>query len=254
MRKHVMTTQCPTPADAAPEPLRRPFLQGLRGSLPFLLAVVPFGMVFGVIATEAGFTLAQTMGFSVGVFAGASQLAAVQLMTENAPVLIVMATALAVNLRLAMYSAALSPYLGAAPVWQRALVAYLLVDQSYALAHAKYEASPRMTLSARFAFYLGSVALVVPMWCVASYLGAVLGNRIPPALPVDFAVPITFLAVIAPMLRTLAHVAAALTSIVGVLLLAALPFNLGLLVAALLALAVGAQVEVWMARMREGRG
>ncbi len=245
----------PATPDAAP-PLSgtRGFLQGLRDSLPFLLVVIPFGMVFGVVATEAGLTVTQTMGFSVGVFAGASQLAALQLMTENAPTLIVLATALAVNLRLAMYSASLAPFLGPAPAWQRALVAWLLVDQSYALAHARYEASPRMPMPARFAFYLGSVALVVPMWCVASYLGAVLGNRIPAGLPVDFAVPITFLAVIAPMLRTLAHVAAALTSVLGVLAFAALPYNLGLLVAALLAMAMGAQVELWLVRrLKDGR-
>lgn len=245
-----MTRMHPTDDADRALPPGRLFLQGLTDSLPFLLAVLPFGMVFGVIATEAGLTITQTMGFSVGVFAGASQLAALQLMTENAPVLIVMATALAVNLRLAMYSASLAPFLGPAPVWQRAIVAWLLVDQSYALAHAKYEARPRMPLPARFTYYLGTVAVVVPMWCVASYLGAVLGNRIPAGVPVDFAVPITFLAVIAPMLRTLAHVAAALCSALGVLVFAFLPFNLGLLAAALVAMAVGAQVELWMSRRR----
>jgi 4-azaleucine resistance transporter AzlC len=230
-----------------PSPLRA-FWSGLRDSLPFLLVVAPFGMVFGVVAIEAGLTLAETMGFSIGVFAGASQLVALQLMTENAPILIVIATALAVNLRLAMYSASLAPYLGAAPVWQRALVAFLLVDQSFALAHAQFEARPKLPLQVRIWYYIGTVTLVVPLWCVATLLGAVLGNRIPVGLPVDFAVPITFLAIIAPMLRTLAHVAAALTSVLGVLLLAFLPFNLGLLVAALLAMAVGAQVEAWRAR------
>jgi len=230
-----------------PSPLGA-FWRGLRDSLPFLLVVVPFGMVFGVVAIEAGFTLAETMGFSISVFAGASQLAAVQLMTENAPVLIVIATALAVNLRLAMYSASLAPYLGAAPVWQRALVAFLLVDQSFALAHSQFEARPRMPLQVRVGYYIGTVTLVVPLWCVATWMGAVVGNQIPVGLPVDFAVPITFLAIIAPMLRTLAHVAAALTSVLGVLVLAFLPFNLGLLVAALLAMAVGAQVEAWRAR------
>ena len=240
------TDTAPTPSSGAA------FWLGLRDSLPFLLVVIPFGMVFGVVAIEAGLTVTETMGFSIGVFAGASQLAALQLMTDNAPMLIVIATALAVNLRLAMYSASLAPFLGAAPVWQRALVAYLLVDQSYALAHAKYEASPRMPLSARIGYYIGAVTLVVPLWCVASFLGAVLGNRIPAGLPVDFAVPITFLAVIAPMLRTLAHVAAAITSVLGVLLLAFLPFNLGLLVAALVALMVGARVEVWMTRQKIG--
>jgi predicted branched-subunit amino acid permease len=245
-----MASPDPTVAAVRPPSTGRSFWLGLRDSLPFLLVVVPFGMVFGVVAIEAGLTVAETMGFSVGVFAGASQLAAVQLMTANAPLLIVIGTALAVNLRLAMYSASLAPYLGAAPVWQRALAAYLLTDQSYALAHGRYETSPQMPLAARFGYYIGSVTLVVPLWCLATLLGALLGARIPSGVPMDFAVPITFLAVIAPMLRTLAHVAAALTSVVGVLVLAFLPFNLGLLVAALLALVVGAQVELWLARQR----
>lgn len=244
----------PPAASARPLSAARAYRLGLRDSLPFLFVVIPFAMVFGVVAVEAGLSLSQTMGFSIGVFAGASQLAAVQLMTENAPLVIVIATALAVNLRLAMYSASLAPFLGAAPVWQRALVAYLLIDQSYALAHARYEAGPPLSPAARFGYYLGAASLVVPLWCVASFLGAVLGARIPAGLPMDFAMPITFLAVIAPMLRTLAHVAAALTSVLGVLLLAFLPFNLGLLVAALLALVVGAQVEAWLVRQRIGAG
>ncbi len=249
-----MAAPIPTSATTPVPSTGQAFGRGLRDSLPFLLVVIPFGMVFGVVAIEAGLTVAETMGFSIGVFAGASQLAAVQLMADNAPIIIVIATALAVNLRLAMYSASLAPHLGSAPVWQRALVAYLLVDQSYALAHEKYEANPKMPLPARFGYYIGSVTLIVPLWCAASLVGAILGNRIPAGIPVDFAVPITFLAVIAPMLRTLAHVAAAITSVLGVLLLGFLPFNLGLLVAAVFALIVGARVELWLTRQQIGQG
>jgi predicted branched-subunit amino acid permease len=83
--------------------------------------VVPFAILFGVVGTEAGLNLAQVMGFSIGVVAGASQFAALQLMSENAPALIVVASALAVNLRMAMYSAALAPHLGPASLRDRAL-------------------------------------------------------------------------------------------------------------------------------------
>lgn len=220
--------------------------------------VIPFGMVFGVVATEAGLDLAATMAFSIMVIAGASQLAAVQLMTENAPALVVILTALAVNMRMAMYSASLAPWLGAAPFWQRGAMAYLLVDQVYAAAHLRYETGPPMSLSARVGYYFGVVVPVAPFWYLATLAGALAGNAIPSALPLEFAVPITFMAMIAPLLRTLAHVMAALVSVVAALALAFLPLNMGLLIAALLAMATGAHVEQrmerWRARQRPGDG
>ena len=232
---------------------RRAWLQGLRAGMPFLLVVTPFGMVFGVIATEAGLNVVETMAFTIVVIAGASQLVAVQLMSEHAPTMVVLATGLAVNLRMAMYSAALAPHLGAAPVWQRALIAYLMLDQSYAAAHARYEEAPEMPRSAKVAFYFGAVTLVVPLWYLATLAGALAGNQIPAGLPIDFAVPATFIALFAPMLRTLAHVAAAIVSVVMTLALAFIPYNLGLLVAAVRALMTGAQLERMATRNRKAR-
>lgn len=221
---------------------------GFRMGLPFLLVVVPFGLLFGVVATEAGFTTTQTMAFSSVVFAGASQFAALQLMAEDAPILIVIATALAVNLRMAMYSASLALWLGDAPLWKRALIAYVNVDQSYAVSINKYEDEPQLSLSQRIAFFFGAVTPVCPMWVVATGLGIWVGDGIPEWMALDFAVPICFLAIIAPMMRTLAHMLAAVTSIVLALVLSGLPYNLGLLGAAAVAMMVGAQVEVFMAR------
>jgi predicted branched-subunit amino acid permease len=70
----------------------RAFWRGARDALPFALVVGPFALVFGVVATEAGLDLAQTMAFSVLVIAGASQFAALQQMTENAPTIVVILT------------------------------------------------------------------------------------------------------------------------------------------------------------------
>ena len=221
---------------------------GFRAGAPFLLVTVPFGLLFGVVATEAGLTSLQTMAFSSVVFAGASQFAALQLMIEDAPILIVIATALAVNLRMAMYSASLAVWLGDAPLWQRALIAYANVDQSYAVSINQYEDKPDLTLTQRVAFFWGAVTPVCPMWVLATGLGIWVGDAIPDWMALDFAVPICFLAIIAPMMRTLAHVLAALVSIVLALVLAGLPYNLGLLGAALVAMIVGAQVEVWTTR------
>jgi predicted branched-subunit amino acid permease len=228
-----------------PDTPRRAFWRGFRAGAPFLLVVIPFGMLFGVVATEAGLDLAQTMGMTVAVIAGAAQFAAVALMVEDAPVLIVLVTALAVNLRMAMYSAALAPWLGAAPLWQRALAAYFMVDQAYAVSHAEYERAPRLPIAARVAYYFGAVTPVCGPWYLATWAGAVAGAAIPPAFALDFAVPVAFLALVAPMLRSAAHVAAAGVSVVLALALAFLPYNLGLLIAAAAAMIAGAQVERW---------
>lgn len=227
---------------------KRHLMRGMRDALPFILVIVPFALLFGVVATEAGLNVVEVMGFTVLVIAGAAQFAAVQLMTENAPTIIVILTALAVNLRMAMYSASLTPYLGKAPIWQRALVAYMMVDQAYALSQLKYELEPELTVPERVAYFIGTVAPLVPLWYGATYIGAVAGAQIPASFALDFALPITFLAMIAPALRTLAHVAAAVTSVVLALVLAWMPYGSGLLVAALGAMVVGAQAEQLLAR------
>lgn len=229
---------------------KRQFLRGARDALPFLLVIIPFALLFGVAATEAGLNVAEVMGFTVLVIAGAAQFTAVQLISENAPTVIVILTALAVNLRMVMYSASLTPYVGTAPVWQRALIAYLMVDQAYALSQIKFELEPELTVPDRVAYYIGTVAPLVPFWYAATYVGAVAGAQIPPSFALDFALPITFLAMVAPALRSLAHVVAAVTSIIVALLAAGLPYGTGLLVAAICAMVVGAQVELWTQRAR----
>ncbi|WP_371156700.1 AzlC family ABC transporter permease [Jannaschia sp. 2305UL9-9] len=222
---------------------KSPFGKGVAHGLPFIVIMVPFGVLFGVLATEAGLSLAQVMAFSSLVIAGASQFTAVQLLTDGVPTAIVILSALAVNLRMAMYSAALTPHLGPAPLWQRCLIAYILVDQVYALAQSAYDERPTWTVADKAA-YLGGVAVpVFPAWVGATLAGAVLGARIPESWSLDFVLPLAFLALVGPMLKSRAHVTAALVSVTGALVLSWMPWNLGLIVAAILAMAAGAEVE-----------
>lgn len=219
------------------------FWRGFRDGSPFILGVIPFGLLFGVLATEAGFELVETMSMSVMVIAGAAQFAALSQMQDNAPVVMVLAAALAVNLRMAMYSASLAPHLGHASLWKRAAAAYILVDNTYAVSIAEYDRQPAQTTRDKLAFYFGSAVPALVCWYAATLAGAMLGQTIPAEFALDFAVPIAFMAIVAPMLRTLAHVAAAVTSIVLALALAFLPYSAGLLIAAAGAMVVGAEVE-----------
>lgn len=223
---------------------------GARESLPFVLVIMPFGVLFGVVATEAGLPLLEVMSFTVLVIAGAAQFTAVQMLTDNAPVLIILAASLAVNLRMAMYSASLAPYFSDAPLWKKVLASYVLVDQTYALCHAKYEERTDWKLDQRMSYLLGVAFPICPLWYVATLIGALLGTAIPPEYALDFALPITFLALVVPALRTAAHVAAASVSVGAALALSSLPSNSGLLIAAGLAMVTGVQVELWMERRK----
>lgn len=224
------------------------FLHGLRDGAPFLLVVGPFALLYGVVAAEAGLWLSEAMGFSVIVIAGAAQFAALQLMVNNAGIALILLAALAVNLRMAMYSAALVPYLGAAPLWKRALVSYVLFDQTYVASVARFEKEPDMTVHQRAAFFWGTAMAIVPVWMVMCVIGFQVGAAIPPELALDFALPITFLAMVGPMLRTIPHVVAAVTSVVVALLLIGLPSGLGLIIAACCAMAAGVATETLLER------
>lgn len=229
------------------------FLRGYVDCAPFLLIVAPYSMMFGVVAREAGLDLVQVMSMSVLVIAGASQFTALALLQDNAPVVVALLGALVVNLRMAMYSAALVPHLGHARFGTRALMAYLMVDQAFAVAVRTYEDHPEMPRAEKVAYYFGCMLLICPFWYGFTYVGAVVGQAIPPSYSLDFAVPVCFIALTAPLLRSGPHVVAAFVAGLTSLLFAWLPWSLGLMVAALAGLVAGAQSELFLRRRaREG--
>lgn len=235
----------PTPATTAGA-----FWRGYRDCSPFILVVAPFGLLFGVIATDAGLNLLETMTMTVFVIAGAAQFTALALLEEQAPTLVVIAAALAVNLRMAMYSAALVPHIGEAPLPRRAFAAYFVVDQSFAVAVKAFEFDDDYSVAQKIAFIVGAASSIFPFWIAGTLAGALTGNAIPPEFSLDFAIPICFISITAPMMRSLPHLVAALVSIAAALLLAWMPYYLWLISAAVLAMAAGAQVELWLERRR----
>ncbi len=226
----------------------RAFWAGVRAGSPFLLVVFPFGMLFGAVATEAGLNPVETMTLTSLVIAGAAQFAFVQLLQDGAPAVIAVLTALAVNMRMAMYSASLTPHLGRASMGTRAVASYFLVDQVYASAMRRYALTPDAPLGEKVAYYFGVVLPVCPFWYVATWLGVTTGQAIPPEYALDFAVPITFAAVAAPMLRGLPNLAAAGVAIAASLAFAWIPYSLGLIVASALGMATGYLVETRLER------
>jgi 4-azaleucine resistance transporter AzlC len=224
--------------------MRRGFVDGL----PFLAVIVPFSLLFGVVARDAGLDVLQVFAMSAIVIAGAAQFTALGLMQEGAPVLVVVLAALVVNLRMAMYSAAMVPHVGTAPRWQKMILAYAMVDVAFASAVAEYDRRPAMGVAEKMAYYFGNVLSICPVWYGCTVIGAILGRAIPASLSPDFAVPVCFIALLAPMLRSVPHWVAAGVSVAGALAFSFVPWNLGLLLAAALAMTAGAQTEFALAR------
>ncbi|NEY90890.1 AzlC family ABC transporter permease [Tabrizicola oligotrophica] len=224
---------------------RKAFFRGAAHALPFFVVIVPFAMLFGVLSSEAGLGPWETQIFSIAVFAGASQLAALQLMQDQAPLLVILATGIAVNLRMMMYSVALTPHLGGAPLGIRATIAYFLVDQSFALSLAEFDKRAGLTLPEKVAYFFGTIAPITAIWNVATAVGVQMGRAVPESWGLDFAMPITFIGMTAAMLRTVPHGVAMVVSVGVTLVLWAMPYGTGLLVGAAAGMAAGAIAESW---------
>ena len=216
---------------------------GARTTAPILLGVVPFGLVAGVTAVEAGMSPVQAVAMSVVVFAGASQLAAIELIGDTAPVAVIVATALVINLRFVMYSASIAPYLRRLGAPARWVSAYVLTDQAYAVSLAEFRETAPGERS-RLWYYLGSALSLWVTWQVATAVGAVAGAAVPAGLSLEFAVPLTFLALLVPAIEDRhTGAVAAVSGVVGVGA-AVLPFDLGIVSAGAVGVAVGVTLDL----------
>jgi len=214
--------------------------RGVRDVSPLLLGVAPFGLVAGIAAVSAGFDLSQAVGMSVIVFAGAAQLAAMDLLGKDAQLPVVVATAVVINLRMLMYSASIAPYFRElAGAWKAGL-AYLLTDQAYALSIATYREDEAID---RRAYYLGAALSLWLVWQVTTVAGVVLGTGVPDRWGLEFAVPLVFLALLVPAMRDRPSTVAGLVGGVGAVVAAGLPLNLGLLVGATVGILAGLGAE-----------
>lgn len=217
------------------------FWSGVREEVPLLVGVFPFGMIYGALALNAGLSLAASQMMSSIVFAGSSQFIAAQLVHDAAPGLVIVLTIAVVNLRHMLYSASLAPYLEKLPIRWKILLAYLLTDEAYAPTALKFEREGASPLGHWFLF--GAGLALWSTWQVSTGLGIFLGAAIPQSWPLDFALPLTFIALVMPVLRNRPAVMAALSAGLVALLAYNLPFKLGLILAALTGILVGTMLE-----------
>jgi 4-azaleucine resistance transporter AzlC len=221
--------------------LRSEFLRGIRDEAPILLGVIPFGMIFGALAVNSHLTNAAAQAMSSVIFAGSAQFIAAQLLGADASGLVILLVVFVVNLRHALYSASVAPYVkGLSPAW-KGLLAYLLTDEAYVVTITHYARggdSPH-----RHWYFLGAGLTLWTSWQLSTAAGIFIGASIPKSWPLGFFLPVTFIALVVPSIKDRAGVVAALLA--GFIGLAArgLPFKTGILLAGLVGIVAGAVIE-----------
>ncbi len=233
--------EAPLAGTSSQKPRAAEFWAGVRAELPLILGVVPFGMIYGVVAVNAGMPPSAAQAMSAIVFAGSSQFATAQLVAGGAPTMVLISTIFILNLRHALYSASIAPYLKSlSPLWKAGL-SYLLTDEAYAVSILNYE--DKSDRSQAHWFFLGAGLALWTSWQLSTAAGILLGTVIPTSWSLDFAAALTFIAMTIPLLRDKAAVAAALAA--GIVAVAAysLPYKLGLVLAALTGIVVGMLAE-----------
>ncbi len=216
--------------------------EGLAAAAPMLLGIVPFGLVAGAAPVAAGFGVEEALGLSVFVFAGASQLAIVDVLADGGTLVIAIVTALTINLRMLLYSASLAPPLASVPLRTRLSVAYFLVDQAYALSIVRW--TGRDDPRARLPFYFSIGALLWSCWMASTAIGALVGSSVPDEVPLEFAIPLVFLVLLVPVLDRRPAVLAAFVGGIGAVAASELgAARLSIVIGGILGIAAGTVAE-----------
>ena len=222
------------------------FRAGFVEMLPACVALVPFGLVCGVGAAAAGASWLAALGMSAIIFSGAAQVLAGQMLAGGAPLAVIVLTCFVLGLRFLMYSAAMAPYLKALPArWQQAL-AFLLTDQAFAAAIRRFNAKDDPHGGAQH--FLGCGMALYICWQVTNMIGFFAGNLIPASWSLEFAVPLCFLALVAPLLRDAPTIVAAIVAGIAVVALGGLPMRLNLIAAGVIGIVVGTFADLMRER------
>ena len=174
------------------------FLKGIRDVSPLMIPVVPFGLIFGVLAIDVGFTPMQTMGMSLIVFGGASQIVLLQLFSGGASSLVIISSVGAVNSRHLLYGAVVSEHLSDLKLIWKIIISYFLIDQAFAISNEYLKKNKNRN---RYFHLVGGGATCWIIWQTTTFLGIILGAAIPEKLGLSFAIPLTFLALLIDDLR-----------------------------------------------------
>lgn len=224
---------------------RAQFVAGMRDTIPMVVGATPFGIIFGTLAvTGAGLSFWGAMGFSLFVFAGSAQFVAVGLLSQGAGLAVIVLTTFVVNVRHALYGASLAPYMK--HLSQRWLLplAFWLTDETYATVIGRWN-DPTDQTPHKAWYHLGSSVLMYVNWNFWTLVGVLAGSQFENAAAwgLDFAMVVTFIGIVVPMVTTRPMLACAVAAGFTGVVANGLPHNLGLILAAVVGIGVGYLAE-----------
>ena len=185
------------------------FLKGIVDVSPLMIPVVPFGLIFGILSIDIGFSPLATMGMSLIIFGGASQIILLQLFSGGASSLIIISSVGAVNSRHLLYGAVVSEYVSDLKLIWKIIISYFLIDQAFAVSNEYFKKNKEKN---KYFHLIGGGFTCWIIWQSTTFLGIILGAAIPEKLGLSFAVPLTFLAILVNDFRKMINVIVILTS------------------------------------------
>ena len=214
------------------------FLKGIIDVSPLMIPVVPFGLIFGVFSIEIGFTPIETLGMSIIIFGGASQIILLQLFSGGASSLVIISSVGAVNSRHLLYGAVVSEHLSELKLIWKIIISYFLVDQAFARSNEYFKKNNDKN---KYFHLVGGGITCWVIWQTTTFLGIVVGSFIPEKLGLSFAVPLTFLALLVNDFRKFINVIVIIVSgLVATFGFNFIPYKAYAIVAGLTALIVAA--------------
>ncbi|MBT7695422.1 MAG: branched-chain amino acid ABC transporter permease [Cryomorphaceae bacterium] len=214
-------------------------VKGITDVSPLMIPVFPFGIIYGVIGMELGIGPYMTLGLSIIIFGGASQIVLLQLFSGGASSLVILSSVGAVNSRHLLYGAVLSEYLSTLRLTWKIILSYVMVDQAFAVSNTYFK-NNRKNKNKHF-HLLGAGFTCWTIWQVSTILGIVLGSVVPEELGLSFTISLTFLALLIDDFRKFKNIIVMLVSgIVATIGFNSIPFKAYIIVAALSALAIAA--------------
>ncbi|TDD25915.1 branched-chain amino acid ABC transporter permease [Nonomuraea diastatica] len=243
MEGRALSMSAADPPEAPPTP-RQQLLAGARSTMPFLASAIPMGIAGGVLGLSSGLSEFATLGLAMAVNSGTAQFVGFALIADGASWPAIILTTLILGLRMLLYSTILIPYVKEVPQRWRIVLGFGLIDEVFFVAIDRLR-NGRLTHH-KHLFFLGASGLLYVTWMTCTVIGMSLGSAVPDVekLGLDFPVIAMFVAMLAIGLTNWRVAAAIGSAGVTVMLAQGLPYNLGVVLAAIVGAVVGAGCEL----------
>jgi len=213
------------------------FKQGVFEELPLQVGVFPFGIIYGIMAIETGLTPLQAFLMSSIIFGGASQIVFLQLFSSGSSMAVLVTSVGAINSRHFLYSLSMLEFLKKLSLKWRIILGYLLTDEAYAVSIRKFMNEPNK-LFLHF-HLLGTGITLFLSWQLSTLTGILLGGDLPEFLDLQFIIPLTFIAIIIPMIKSVSTLFVVLSSAVTALICKNLDINFWIILSAVVGIIFG---------------